>query len=110
MTWNGAQGFQTAPSKSQNLYLPYHQSLGSIAQLAANAIPDVRPQYDTAGAGWQGTWHTERGLTFVTVNLAGHMIPRYVPGASYRHLEFLLGRIENLAVVGDYTTQTGNFN
>lgn len=109
MTWNGAQGFQTRPSKSQNFYVPYHQSLGVIEELAESAIPHVQPQYDTAGAGWQGTWHTERGLTFSTVNLAGHEIPQYVPGASYRHLEFLLGRIENLGVIGDYTTQTGNF-
>ena len=109
MTWNGAQGFQTAPSTTQNFYVPYHQSLGTIEKLADNAVRDAPPQYDTAGAGWQGTWHTERGLTFVTVNLAGHEIPQYVPGAAYRHLEFLLGRIENLGVVGDYTTQTGNF-
>jgi carboxypeptidase D len=109
MTWNGAQGFQTPPSKSQNFYVPYHQSLGVIEKLAESAIPHIQPQYDTAGAGWQGTWHTERGLTFSTVNLAGHEIPQYVPGASYRHLEFLLGRIENLGVIGDYTTQTGNF-
>jgi carboxypeptidase D len=109
MTWNGLQGFQTAPSKTQNLYVPYHQSLGTILGLDDNAVPDVTPQYDTAGAGWQGTWHTERGLTLAIVNLAGHQIPQYVPGASYRQLEFLLGRTENLGVIGDYTTQTGNF-
>lgn len=71
--------------------------------------PPGRPQYDTAGAGMQGTWHTERGLTVVTVSLAGHEIPQYTPGAAYRMLEFLLGRIEDLSVKGDYTTQTGNF-
>jgi carboxypeptidase D len=109
MTWNGAQGFQTPPSTTQNFYVPYHQSLGVIEGLAETGIPHIQPQYDTAGAGWQGTWHTERGLTFVTVNLAGHEIPQYVPGAGYRHLEFLLGRIENLGVMGDYTTQTGKF-
>ena len=45
----------------------------------------------------------------MTVALAGHEIPQYVPGAAYRHLEFLLGRISSLEQVGDYTTQTGNF-
>lgn len=45
----------------------------------------------------------------MTVNLAGHEIPQYTPGAAYRQLEFLLGRIDNLGVQGDYTTQTGNF-
>jgi len=108
MTWNGAQGFQTAPTKN-NLFVPYHESLGYIEQIANAAIPGTPPQYDTAGAGYQGYWHTERGLTFAVVSLAGHEIPQYVPGASYRQLEFLLGRIENLSQTRDYTTETGNF-
>lgn len=62
-----------------------------------------------AGAGYLGTTHTERGLTFVTVNHAGHEIPQYVPGAAYRQLEFLLGRIPSLTTMGDFTTQQGNF-
>ena len=45
----------------------------------------------------------------MTVALAGHEIPQYVPGAAYRQLEFLLGRIDSLEQMGDYTTQTGNF-
>ena len=109
MTWNGAQGFQTAPSSVDNFYVPYHQSLDTIQSLAYSASTDFVPQLDTAGAGFQGRTHTERGLTFVTVNLAGHEIPQYVPGAAYRQLEFLLGRIESLEQRGDYTTQTGNF-
>ncbi|KUJ18761.1 alpha/beta-hydrolase [Mollisia scopiformis] len=109
MTWNGAQGFQTAPSATDNFFVPYHQSLGYILNVANSALSGLAPVTDTAGAGFQGMWHTERGLTFVTVNLAGHEIPEYTPGAAYRQLEFLLGRIDNLGVLGDYTTQTGNF-
>lgn len=109
MTWNGLQGFQTRPSSSDNFYVPYHESLGYILSIANDAIPNTPPQIDTAGAGLQGKWHTERGLTFVTVNGAGHEIPQYTPGAAYRMLEFLLGRIENLGQRGDFTTQTGNF-
>lgn len=109
MTWNGAQGFQTRPSSMDNFFVPYHQSLGEILEIANSAAPNTPPQIDTAGAGFQGKWHTERGLTFVTVNLAGHEIPQYTPGAAYRMLEFLLGRIDDLGVEGDYTTQTGNF-
>jgi hypothetical protein len=30
-------------------------------------------------------------------------IPQYVPGAAYRQLEFLLGRIDNLSAPGSYT-------
>ncbi|KAI0998242.1 Carboxypeptidase [Podosphaera aphanis] len=109
MTWNGYQGFQTAPSKEMNLLIPYHQSLRYIQDVANTHPAGLLPQYDTAGAGLQGHWHTERGLTFVTVNLAGHMVPQYTPGVAYRQLEFLLGRIKSLDQPGDYTTQTGNF-
>jgi carboxypeptidase D len=110
MTWNGLQGFQANPlAKDKNFYVPYHQSLGEIID-AVNAIdPEGDPFFDTAGAGLQGTWHTERGLTFVTYSLAGHAVPQYVPGAAYRTLEVLLGRVENLGVVGDFSTQTGKF-
>lgn len=108
MTWNGLQGFQTAPPSTPNFFVPYHQTLGEILEVVNGVF--AGPSFtDTAGAGYQGTWHTERGLTFSTVTLAGHEIPQYVPGASYRHLEFLLGRIPNLSTLGDYTTQTGNF-
>jgi carboxypeptidase D len=109
MTWNALQGFQSPPSSTKNFFVPYHQSLDYIISIVNNAIPNTPPQYDTAGAGMQGTWHTERGLTFVTVPLAGHEIPQYTPGAAYRMLEFLLGRIKDLSVRGDYTTQSGNF-
>lgn len=36
-------------------------------------------------------------------------IPQYVPGAAYRQLEFLLGRIGSLEQRGDFTTQTGHY-
>jgi len=34
---------------------------------------------------------------------------QYAPGAAFRQLEFLLGRIPSLTTVGDFTDQTGNF-
>ena len=34
-----------------------------------------------------------------------HMIPQYAPSAAYRQLEFLLGRIDNLGVRGDFTVR-----
>ncbi|KAI9744633.1 MAG: hypothetical protein M1818_002162 [Claussenomyces sp. TS43310] len=110
MTWNGAQGFQHAPSAHQNFFVPYHESLGAILTDGTEQITGGPGFTDTAGGGYQGITHTERGLTFVTVNLAGHEIPQYVPGASYRHLEFLLGRIKSLEQTGDYTTgPQGNY-
>jgi len=92
VTWNGAQGFQAFPNNT--FYVPYH------------------PEYNggaLAGAGELGLWGTERGLTFYSVRLAGHELPGYSPGAAYRVIEKLLGRVQDLGVVGDFTTQMGNF-
>ena len=47
-----------------------------------------------------------------TKNTRSHFItelPGYAPGAGYRMLEALLGRVEDLGVVNDFTTQTGDF-
>ncbi|EXJ95780.1 carboxypeptidase D [Capronia coronata CBS 617.96] len=91
MTFNGAQGFSVPPSEWDDFYVPYHTEYPN--------------QYGTlAGAGVMGQYHTERGLTLVTVDLSGHMIPQYAPSASYRQLEFLLGRIPSLGTVGPFTT------
>ncbi|KXT15199.1 hypothetical protein AC579_3929 [Pseudocercospora musae] len=94
MTWNGMQGFQKGPSDWEEFYVPYHfESSNSTL----------------AGAGYFGKHHTERGFTFSTVELSGHMVPQYAPSAAYRQLEFLLGRIDSLSEVSDFTTQKGNF-
>ena len=110
MTWNGLQGLQSAPTTE--LFVPYHEdpNLGALS-----------------GAGIFGVFESERGLTYATINLAGHskffmyrpnrfskakwctVIPEFAPGAAYRMVEFLLGRISSLAQVGDFTTQNGNF-
>ncbi|PWY75446.1 serine-type carboxypeptidase F [Aspergillus heteromorphus CBS 117.55] len=74
MTWNGRQGFERRPT--EGLFVPYRAG---------------------AGGGTLGTAHTERGLTFSEVFMSGHEIPQYVPGAAYRQLEFLLGRIDSLS-------------
>ncbi|OTA34359.1 hypothetical protein BTJ68_07115 [Hortaea werneckii EXF-2000] len=94
MTWSGSQGFSTPPSQWDDFFVPYHSelSLGSLA-----------------GAGIFGQYHTERDLTFVTIDLSGHMVPQYAPSAAYRQLEFLLGRIDSLGERSDFTTQSGNF-
>lgn len=92
VTWNGAQGLSSPPETP--FYVPYH------------------PEYNggaLAGAGYLGSWVSERGLTFYRVQLAGHELPGYAPGAAYRMLELLLGRIDSLSQEGDFTTQTGNF-
>lgn len=94
MTWNGQQGFQSDPQQANHFYVPYH------------------PEYNggrLSESGYVGMWGEERGLTFYTVQLAGHELPGYAAGSGYRMLEKLLGRIDSLAEVSDFTTQQGNF-
>ncbi|KAH8696037.1 serine-type carboxypeptidase F [Talaromyces proteolyticus] len=90
MTWNGAQGFQYPPTEP--LIVPYTQG-------------QVDPNTWDGGSGVLGTAHTERGLTFSSVYRSGHEIPQYAPGAAYRQLELLLGRIKSLQDTGPFTTQ-----
>lgn len=107
MTWNGAQGFNSTPS--DKFFVPYNPSIGEVIyETEIQPIP-ATPVGLVAGGGLLGVTHTERGLTWVTVDLAGHEIPQYVPGAAYRQLEKLLGRIDSLTQVGDFSTQNGNY-
>lgn len=106
MTWNGAQGFEAKPSDP--FYVPYHHDHSPATSAASGVL---------------GTTHTERGLTWVSVDLSGHskfasqiglsrlltllsVIPQYAPSASYRHLEFLLGRIDSLSSTFPFTTDS----
>lgn len=92
MTWNGVQGLQQYPSTP--LYAPYHPdpNLGALA-----------------GAGVQGAWSQERGLTFYYAQLAGHELPGYTPGVAYRMLEILLGRVKDFSSTEPFTTLQGNW-
>ncbi|KAI5273348.1 alpha/beta-hydrolase [Aureobasidium subglaciale] len=94
MTYNGAQGFSKGPDTWNEFFVPYHSELNLG---------------DLAGSGVQGAYHTERGLTFVTVQLSGHMIPQYAPSAAYRMVEKLLGRTKTLGIKSNFSTQKGNF-
>ncbi|KAJ7476943.1 Alpha/Beta hydrolase protein [Mycena galericulata] len=64
MTWNGQQGFQT---------------------------PIANDSFIVDGVGSLGTAHTERGLTYLEVELSGHMIPQFSPLASFQGMAFLMG-------------------
>lgn len=96
MTWGGATGFQNPPSET--FFVPY--SDWATYGINTAEIPYGSPgSYRTfAGVGDMGEMVTERGLTFVTVNLAGHMVPQYQPAAAFRNLEFLLGRVDSMGV------------
>lgn len=79
MTWNGQMGFQEVPE--QPLFVPHHPN------------PDLA---SASGQGVLGTWHQERGLTWVLVDLTGHMVPTWQAAVSFRQLEVLLGRVSSL--------------
>lgn len=79
MTWNGQMGFQEVPS--QPLFVPHHPN------------PDLA---GASGQGVQGTWHEERGLTWLLIGLTGHMVPTWQAAVSYRQMEVLLGRVPAL--------------
>lgn len=87
MTWGSLRGFQKAPVDP--FYVPYHvdEQLGTLA-----------------GAGVFGTTITERGLTFVGIDLSGHMVPQYAPSAAFRQVEVLLGRVSGLSSTDAFTT------
>ncbi|KAG6037768.1 hypothetical protein E4U41_004749 [Claviceps citrina] len=87
VTFGGKLGFERRPTEP--FYVPYHHREADSS---------------LAGAGVFGTAHTERGLTYVGVSLAGHMVPQYAPSAAFRHLEFLLGRVDSLSSRKPFTT------
>lgn len=76
MTWNGQQGFSSSPFEDK-LYVPYNPTIGPALDesYSQSSIPAVSVGY-VGGGGTYGTTHTERGLTFTTVDLAGHEIPQ----------------------------------
>ncbi|RDB20370.1 hypothetical protein Hypma_012577 [Hypsizygus marmoreus] len=64
MTWNGKQGFQT---------------------------PIANDSFLVDGVGALGTSHTERGLTYLEVELSGHMVPQFSPLAAFQSMQYLMG-------------------
>ncbi|KAK6857435.1 serine carboxypeptidase [Apiospora arundinis] len=104
MTWGGQLGFQSVPRDP--FYVPYHalSTSGDIEDAQAQKVDPTRLA-TMAAAGVLGTTHTERGLTYVTIDMSGHMVPQYAPSAAFRHLEVLLGRVESLSSVQAFTTE-----
>ncbi|GAP84604.1 putative serine-type carboxypeptidase protein [Rosellinia necatrix] len=101
MTWGGQLGFQSPPIEP--FFVPFHKDStpGDIyAETDALALGSI------AAAGVMGAAHTERGLTYVGINLSGHMVPQYTPSAAFRHLEFLLGRIDSLSSTKAFTFES----
>ncbi|KAL7622848.1 hypothetical protein AAE478_006527 [Parahypoxylon ruwenzoriense] len=99
-TWGGKLGFQSVPVEP--FFVPYH-SLSTADEIFAET--DAIKLSSIAAAGVLGTAHTERGLTYVSIDLSGHMVPQYAPSAAFRQLEFLLGHVHSLSSVKPFTTE-----
>lgn len=77
MTWNGALGFQNPPTEDF-------------------VVPFVLTGFPPKPQGVMGKKIFERGLMWVESYQAGHMQPQYQPAATFQHLRWLLGRIDDL--------------
>ncbi|KAI2618116.1 alpha/beta-hydrolase [Hypoxylon sp. NC1633] len=101
-TWGGQLGFQTTPTEP--FFVPFH-ALSTADDISSSS--DAVALGSIAGAGVMGTAHSERGLTYVSVDLSGHMVPQYAPSAAFRQLEFLLGYVDSLSSVKPFSTEPG---
>ncbi|OCL14791.1 serine carboxypeptidase [Glonium stellatum] len=88
MTWNGALGFQERPAKDIVIALPDLQYQNLFVEQGFGDIDN--PQ------GVMGVQHYERGLMWAETFLSGHMEPQFQPRSAYRHLQWVLGRIDEL--------------
>jgi len=89
MTWGGVLGFETKPATDIVITLP---DLLYLQVFIDNGFGSV---FDSS-QGTMGVQHFERGLMWAETFLSGHMQPQFQPRVSYRHMQWLLGHIEEL--------------
>jgi carboxypeptidase D len=89
MTWGGKLGFESEPSQDIVITLPDLQYRQTFLD---NGFP---PDYDST-QGLMGVQHFERGLMWAETFFSGHMQPQFQPRSSFRHLQWLLGHIDEL--------------
>lgn len=89
MTWNGALGFQSAPSTP--IVIPIPDLVYADAYVA-----NIGYAGQDGPQGTMGVQHYERGLMWAETYQSGHMQPEFQPRVSYRHLQWVLGRIDSL--------------
>jgi carboxypeptidase D len=89
MTWNGKLGFETEPSTPIVITLPDLMYAQAFVDNGFD-LGFEDPQ------GEMGIQHYERGLMWAETFLSGHMQPQFQPRSSYRHLQWLLGYIDEL--------------
>lgn len=96
MTWNGAMGFQSQPNDT--LYVAQPDQVWAPLQGYVASDPQ----------GTMGIKHYERGLMWVEAFQAGHMQPQYQPRAALLHIQWLLGRIDDLPTAPTDTSAATN--
>jgi carboxypeptidase D len=89
MTWGGTLGFTAKPEKPIVITLP-------DLQYQQTFVDNGYPLGFEDPQGTMGIQHYERGLMWAETFLSGHMQPQFQPRSSYRHLQWLLGHIEEL--------------
>jgi carboxypeptidase D len=97
MTWGGGvRGFQAPPVEP--LVIPRFNEAAMLAPVAGNAsMLEPVDLSGAAGVGHFGVAHAERGLTYVGVELSGHMGPQSAPSVAMRLVEAMLGKVANLS-------------
>ncbi|CAL5872611.1 uncharacterized protein PFLUO_LOCUS6876 [Penicillium psychrofluorescens] len=88
MTWNGHLGFQEKPHKPINIDIPDLMYANVFAEDGASSLDGAQ--------GIMGIQHYERGLMWVETFMSGHMEPQFQPRVSYRHIEWLLRRRDDI--------------
>jgi carboxypeptidase D len=89
MTWGGTLGFTSKPETPIVITLP-------DLQYQQTFVDNGYPLGFEDPQGTMGIQHYERGLMWAETFLSGHMQPQFQPRSSYRHLQWLLGHIEEL--------------
>ncbi|KAJ5921350.1 hypothetical protein N7466_009676 [Penicillium verhagenii] len=88
MTWNGHLGFQKKPETPIDIQLTDLQYASVFAENGMSGLDGAQ--------GIMGIQHYERGLMWVETYQSGHMEPQYQPRSSYRHLQWLLNRTQEI--------------
>ena len=88
MTWNGGLGFDNRPNTTINISLPDLQYDATFVDNGVAGLDDAQ--------GVMGVQHYERGLMWVETYQSGHMQPEFQPRSAYRHLQWVLGRIDTI--------------
>ncbi|KAL9598144.1 MAG: hypothetical protein Q9219_004700 [cf. Caloplaca sp. 3 TL-2023] len=99
MTWNGAQGFQTAPSPTRNFFAPYHDGLAQLFDHTA-----TKPFVQNAGAVTASNQIKEHCITIAIAIVGGLQAEAQVAlpetrGSAYNHLRCEAGMDAPNAIV-----------